>query len=143
MALTALGLTSIELSLAAWHMPSLAAVLFHKYMCVRFLLEAADGIAAQRVGGCLLKPLHTACTLWALSFRFARDFAAGCLLSACCVILAAIPGCAGLHLCFLFRAKPKGRQQSNEAGLLEDDDMLLRFFQDYAPQVVQRPFESA
>jgi 1,3-beta-glucan synthase len=83
------------------------AVLFHKYVGIRFMLEAADGIAAHRFGGCVLGSLHRACRLWALSWRLLRDFLLGLILMGCCFLLGFIPFISKLHTLFLFRTLPK------------------------------------
>mmetsp|Transcript_42720 Transcript_42720/g.132350 ORF Transcript_42720/g.132350 Transcript_42720/m.132350 type:complete len:119 (-) Transcript_42720:44-400(-) len=118
------------------------------------MLEAADGIAAHAVGGRLLAPLHTACRLWALSWRFLRDMALGSLLTVWCVASAALPGVARLHALFLFRTTPrKGEAQEAEAtegaeageqlGEGGTDELLQNFFHTFAPQVLRPPAESA
>merc|ERR1740130_1913829 len=67
--------------------PVHASVLFHKYIAIRFMLEAADGIAAHRPGGCLMAIVHNACRLWALSWRWLRDYFLGLFLTLFCISL--------------------------------------------------------
>jgi len=144
MAAFAIALTCFELYFMQWQVASLAVIAFHKYMCVRFMLEAADDTVVHSLGGCLLRPLHRALSSWALSFRFVRDTFVGIVLAVCCVALAAIPGLADVHLWFLFRTKLGGKKkENNDVCPPEDDSMLLDFFREFAPQLAQRPVESA
>eukprot|EP00930_Biecheleria_cincta_P028708 TRINITY_DN20020_c0_g1_i1.p1 TRINITY_DN20020_c0_g1~~TRINITY_DN20020_c0_g1_i1.p1 ORF type:complete len:1709 (+),score=246.49 TRINITY_DN20020_c0_g1_i1:135-5261(+) len=142
MAVLAIALTCCELYFMQWQTASLAVVAFHKYMCVRFMLEAADDTVAHRLGGCLLRPLQRALSSWALSFRFVRDAVVGIILAVCCVAFAAIPGLANVHLWFLFRTNPGAKKKHDDKACLQENDcMLLEFFQEFAPQLAQHPLE--
>merc|ERR1712113_259753 len=109
-----------EMSLVPWYTPSAVAVMFHKYMALRFLLDSADSIAAHRPGGCVFAILHRSCRLWTLSWRFPRDFALGLVLSVANIVLSSIPCLGRLHGVFLFHALPQAEQR--EATLKKDGD---------------------
>eukprot|EP00931_Biecheleriopsis_adriatica_P050069 TRINITY_DN28982_c0_g2_i1.p1 TRINITY_DN28982_c0_g2~~TRINITY_DN28982_c0_g2_i1.p1 ORF type:complete len:1548 (-),score=291.77 TRINITY_DN28982_c0_g2_i1:29-4672(-) len=120
--------------------------LFHRYLCLRWMLEAADGIAAHRPGGRMLSTLHDACRLWAFSFRFLRDAALGFMLAIFGVTLAGLPGIHALHTLFLFRTRLPRDEGLSESPVEEDsdspvgeavtsqDDPLANFIRNFAPQ---------
>eukprot|EP00439_Symbiodinium_sp_Y106_P025812 s174_g3.t1 len=91
------------------------SLLFYKYVCLRWMLEAADGIAALRPGRVVLAPLHDACRIWAFSWRFLRDAAIGIAIGLACLAMACIPGLNYLHTLFLFRTR-----RPKEEGLAEE-----------------------
>lgn len=93
------------------------SVIFHKYMCIRFLLEACDGISAHRPCGCCLAVLQNACRMWALSWRFLRDLFLGLCMWLLCLVFIAVPCFGRCHQVFLFRALPK---EEARAKLLEE-----------------------
>jgi len=110
LSLTAVALTLLELGMNSWWEATARMVLFHKYICLRYMLEVADGVAARESGGPCLSWLHTACRRWALSWRFLRDLLLGWVLAVICILAAMIPGLSGVHDIFLFRARlNKGR----------------------------------
>eukprot|EP00928_Gymnodinium_smaydae_P017162 TRINITY_DN16559_c0_g1_i1.p1 TRINITY_DN16559_c0_g1~~TRINITY_DN16559_c0_g1_i1.p1 ORF type:complete len:1557 (+),score=196.35 TRINITY_DN16559_c0_g1_i1:34-4671(+) len=113
-------------------------IVFHKYLCMRFMLEAADGIAAHRFGGCLLSVVHDACRLWTLAHRFLRDFLLCAMLTSVGLVLSSIPGLARLHAFFLFHTTP--REQMAQEGA--PDSLLRNFFTEFAPDVLLPPGQS-
>lgn len=150
------SITCYEFSLTYWWSSTVLAVLFHKYICLRFMLEVADGIATHRPGGCALRILHDACRIWARSWRLLRDILLGMVLSTPCLILACFPCIAGLHGFFLFQTRSQSLQKetsvqkggvaeqgsSMEAEDIEEDDntgdLMRNLFQKHAPKVNER-----
>jgi len=119
----AIGLTCLELSTLEFWPNTWRIVLFHKYLFVRFLLEVADGVAARQPGGPRLAFLHETACIWALSFRWARDFVLGLSLAACCSLVAAVPACPTCHEYFLFRAHLNRGHYKAPAPKAEVDDL--------------------
>merc|ERR1712217_658425 len=113
-------------------------------VALRFLLDCADSIAAHGPGGCALGILHRACRLWALSWRFPRDFALGFLLSAANILLSSVPGLRRLHGVFLFHTRPQPEQQqgklkrsdSSNLGEGGDEASMHRLIREFAPHLV-------
>ncbi|CAJ1402016.1 unnamed protein product [Effrenium voratum] len=127
------------LELAAAEQLMTPSVLFHKYICIRWMLEAADGIAAIKPGKALLTVLHDACRAWAFSWRFSRDAALGALMALGGLIFATIPGLNYLHTLFLFRTRrPKeeglAEEDADTSSAVVDDDPLINFFRTFAPE---------
>ncbi|CAE7879948.1 FKS1, partial [Symbiodinium sp. KB8] len=115
------------------------SLLFYKYVCLRWMLEAADGIAALRPGRVVLAPLHDACRIWAFSWRFLRDAVIGMAIGLACLAMACIPGLNYLHTLFLFRTRrPKEEGLAEEAedstAALVHEDPLVNFFRTFAPE---------
>jgi len=115
-------LTCVELGLLHWYRSSALAVVFHKYVALRFFLEAADGVAAHRPGGCCLGYLHKACRLWTLSWRFPRDMCLGLLLSVMNIILSSVPYLGRLHSVFLFHTRPQDEERNDIANAKDEQD---------------------
>eukprot|EP00927_Polykrikos_kofoidii_P034856 TRINITY_DN2947_c0_g5_i1.p1 TRINITY_DN2947_c0_g5~~TRINITY_DN2947_c0_g5_i1.p1 ORF type:complete len:1590 (-),score=233.54 TRINITY_DN2947_c0_g5_i1:233-5002(-) len=151
-------LAPIGLGLSAAEMCALAdkriwwGILLHKYMMGRWLMQIADGCRAHEVGGANLAFLQTACEMWNLSWRFARDLFIGLVLSVFCIVLAIIPGISTLHTVFLFRTlRPKKESyrpvsrgwmqplvidEPRSSGQGVDGNSVVRdFFDTFAPEV--------
>jgi len=145
----AVAVTIAEVSAMEWEREYLdykdVCVLFHKYISLRFLLEAADCAAIVRGRGCAASAFRTTCRLWALSLRFVRDVLLGITLLAFCLLLAALPGASRLHGLFLYRTVRRGEARER---LLSDEALesasfdaqgasnaqLLDFLESRAPQ---------
>eukprot|EP00435_Cladocopium_sp_Y103_P051940 s515_g16.t1 len=109
-------LTLLEIAVSA-HLLT-PAVIFHKYICLRWMLEAADGIAAHPAVKALLPFVHDACRLWAFSWRFLRDMALGVPLALLFCAMTCIPCLNDLHTLFLFHT----RRPKEEGLVVEDAD---------------------
>jgi len=136
-------LTSLELAASEWHESSALAVVLHKYVVLRFLVEAADGVAAHRIGGCCCAAVHEACRLWAHSWRLTRDMLLGVLLCLFCVAVSCVPFIARLHSLFLFQTRPQKENapapsRGSAAAADREDELVIRaLFETFAPQVTR------
>jgi len=126
---------------------TMPVLLFHKYICTRFLLEVADNIAVHQPGGRMASFMHASCRLWALSLRWLRDLLVGLLLASLLLVLSMLPGLGRLHACFLFRTcrcaeaseleRLPSFAQSDSSAMLsgQAETQLLGFIQGFSPQV--------
>lgn len=112
----AVGLTALELSAMTFYPHSWRLALFHKYMFVRAMLEFADGISVRQIGGPAFSIVHQTFQMWALSFRFVRDFLLGSLLIVVLSIFTWTPCCHTCHEYFLFRAHLNQWHYKSEKG---------------------------
>jgi len=119
LAALAIGVTFMELSAMEFWPGTWRLALFHKYICARWMLELADGVAVRQPCGWISSVVHDACRIWALSWRFSRDLALGLLVSGFCITFTVLPGTSVLHEFFLFRAhlrrEPTTRKKEERA----------------------------
>lgn len=136
----AVVLTLLEIAVSA-HLLT-PAVIFHKYILLRWMLETADGLAANPSVKAFLPFVHDACRLWAFSWRFLRDMALGVPLALLFCAMTCIPCLNSLHTLFLFhtrRPKEEGLvvEDADENGSsthLVDPDPIRNFFRTFAPE---------
>jgi len=130
MALAAALLTISEASLMEWNKSYLdhgyACVLFHKYVCMRFMMEVADWLSIRRPSGQLASAMLEACRLWVFSWRLLRDVVLGLVLLAFCLCMSALPGVSRFHDCFLFRTCSRGEARER---LLAEQAASFRSFE--------------
>jgi len=109
MACVAIAFSAAEVSpiLLRWNDTTIC-ILFHKYFCVRLMLDLSNKILSRKTRG---GALRDACLAWALSFRFIREVVVDLALLAILAVLTWIPGLGTLHACFLFRIMPKSENR--------------------------------
>eukprot|EP00930_Biecheleria_cincta_P015653 TRINITY_DN12986_c0_g2_i1.p1 TRINITY_DN12986_c0_g2~~TRINITY_DN12986_c0_g2_i1.p1 ORF type:complete len:1556 (-),score=205.11 TRINITY_DN12986_c0_g2_i1:228-4286(-) len=126
----------------------IACVMFHKFVCLRWMLEAADGLVAYFLPTGKYSTIRDVCRLWAFSVRFVRDMTLGLALGTGCLLLTLIPGVNSVQTLFLFRTrrpreegahKPDRTESAEGSDLHLRDDPLLNFFRAFAPEYSATP----
>lgn len=105
MSLLCVAVSCFEMSVLNWWSETILVVLLHKYVALRWLMEACDDVAVHRIGGCSCAFLQNACRWWARSWRFVRDTIIGLFLCSLCILCSFIPCLAPVHDLFLFRTR--------------------------------------